>query len=158
MSEQELKRNQFQADLLLGQRFEESVRSWLVANGNVVDYSPNYNYDMILYAKTGKMYKVECKYDRKYPETGNLFFEVSCSGMCSGVMKPHDIMVYGTPNLAPIAFNSDNLRWYLMHHWNNLKMHETAGDGGRVVGFTLTMETAIKNIKHNILQKHNKGR
>jgi len=159
-------RAKFEQDLAFGGEFERYVADILAKRGNVVDLRGGMDFDLIAYGRDGVARRVECKLDAMAQETGNLFFEQTCSNRASGVFKMHDLMVYGfnvekdaPKSIYPqfvVCFDTVRLRIQLGTWKNEQKavLRDLAGDGGRVIGYTVPIEVAM-SLKPIMLQGEN---
>lgn len=88
----------------------------------------------------GGAVSIEVKRDRKWATTGNLFFEISCSGKESGVMATEAsyfayILSSGDLNVAMYVWHTDTLKKALQRHLNDgLCKTVKGGDRGAVIG------------------------
>lgn len=142
------KRMVFDDDLEFGKQAETLVRDVLKVSGwqdtklnEAADYATKKAYDLINWR-----FKCEVKYDRKYETTGNIFIELSCSGIDSGVWATEaEYWVFVTHEggwVIPVR----QLRFLLKHDRKNLGTHrEYSGDGGRVRGITYPKEWMKKH-------------
>lgn len=130
----------FEKDKEKGEVGEKKVAEFLERKGfKIISFNKDINYDIVV-EKKNKLYRIEVKTDEwefyHNKITNNMFIEVSCSGKRSGIVASNcDIFVYYFP------------RYDLLYMIKKKKLLEIllicgvrksfAGDGGRVVGYTI---------------------
>lgn len=134
------------SDLIRGNKGERVIGNYFNENKGITDiqYNDDYRYD-IKGEKDGKVISFEVKTDRyeyfKKITTGNMFIEVSCSNKPSGISNSQaDYFIYYFPD-QDIAYliSMGDLRLMLMKE--NLQMTEQSGDGGKVQGFIIHIQS-----------------
>ena len=140
----------FDDDLEFGKQAEVLVRDILKVSGwwdtelnNADDYQTKKKYDLI-----NSCFKCEVKYDRRCETSGNIFIELSCNGIDSGVWATEaKYWVFITHEggwVIPVRL----LRFLLKHDHKNIgTQREMAGDGGRVKGITYPKEWMKEHFK-----------
>lgn len=94
----------------------------------------------------GQDITIEVKRDRRWATTGNVFFEISCSGKPSGVMSTEAsyfayILDEGDVNVACYLWKTEPLKIALQMALN-AKICKTVsgGDGNRVIGIVFPLD------------------
>lgn len=122
--------NNFQADLKYGQLGEQFV------------------------AELGKDVSIEVKRDRMAFDTGNIFLEVSCNGKPSGIMSTEasywvHLLPKGDKQVAGYILDVKALKvaFQSLIDDGTARKKDWSGDGGRVVGYVLSLEQLGELVK-----------
>lgn len=133
----------FQTDLKQGQLGERIVAKWLeTKNFEIIDFSDTKDYDIrTRYKDKEVLFEVKTDLYEYYKKrmTNNLFIEVSCNGVASGISssKSHIFAYYLPIHNKLYMIYIKKLKQLIQE--NPYAFHRTSqsGDGGRVNGYLI---------------------